>query len=287
MNAVVHDDTNCDLGEGPLWHPIREQLLWFDITNKALMTRNGAKKQTWHFDEMVSAAGWVSASELLIASESRLFVFDVDSGEDRFIADLEADLSSNRSNDGRADPWGGFWIGTMGKSSEHSAGSIYRYYRGAVERMFSDLTIPNAICFAPDQSYAYFTDTATQTIMRQALEPQDGWPTGAREAFIDLASEGLNPDGAVTDRDGNLWIALWGASRVACYGPDGAFKSSVSLPAAHVTCPAFGGSGLNSLYCTSARQGIATSELNGNASHGQTFRLDNLGPGRPEYQVIL
>ena len=134
----VHDETPCALGEGPLWHPERGQLFWFDIVGKRLHTREEGNTRTWQFEDHVSAAGWVSRNELLIASERELFLFDAETAEARHVCALEADNPVTRSNDGRADPWGGFWIGTMGKNAEPKAGAIYRCYRGELRRLHAD-----------------------------------------------------------------------------------------------------------------------------------------------------
>ena len=96
---MIFDDTVCELGEGPLWHPERNQLFWFDILGKCLHT----KGQHWQFEEHVSAAGWVSRDELLIASETALFRFNLETEEKEHVIDLEADNPVTRSNDGRAD----------------------------------------------------------------------------------------------------------------------------------------------------------------------------------------
>ena len=214
---MIHDETQCTLGEGPLWHPKRNELFWFDILGKRLH-RSG---EHWHFDGHVSAAGWVDDATLLVADAAGLFLFDLETGAREDLVALEADNPATRSNDGRADPHGGFWIGTMGIGAEPGAGAIYRYYRGEVRQLFAGLTIPNAICFSPDGGHAHFTDTPTRRIMRQRLSARDGWPEGEPEPWLDLAPEGLNPDGAVIDAEGNFWNAQWGAGRVACYDPDG------------------------------------------------------------------
>ena len=122
--STVFDDRPCELGEGPLWHPERQQLFWFDIIGKRLMTRDGQEPHSWAFDEHVSAAGWVDRDALLLASETGLWRFDLNTADRSLITPLEADNPVTRSNDGRADPWGGLWIGTMGKEAEPGAGSI-------------------------------------------------------------------------------------------------------------------------------------------------------------------
>lgn len=282
MTATVFDNRTCQLGEGPLWHPEREQLFWFDILNNRLLTQKEGVQTAWDFEERVSAAGWVDHDTLIMASETGLFRFDLNPGARTLLCALEADNAVTRSNDGRADPFGGFWIGTMGKSAEANAGAIYRYYKGELRQLFSDITITNAICFAPDGKTAYYSDTDTQTIMATELDSETGWPVGMPRVFVDLSGEDLNPDGAVVDADGNLWNAQWGAHRVACYAPDGSFVKAISFAAEQISCPAFGGADLSTLYATSAAV-----DLNG-AEEGKTFAID-LGDvrGQPEHQVIL
>mmetsp|Transcript_23678 Transcript_23678/g.42211 ORF Transcript_23678/g.42211 Transcript_23678/m.42211 type:complete len:278 (+) Transcript_23678:3744-4577(+) len=275
----VHSDQACQLGEGPLWHPERNTLFWFDILGKTLFCK-GETDEAWGFDEHVSAAGWVDHDTLLIASETALWTFDVTTGEQEFLAGLESDMPVTRSNDGRADPYGGFWIGTMGKEAEAYAGAIYRYYRGAVRRLFDRITIPNSICFSPDGRRAFYTDTMSRRIKTVALDDA-GWPTGKPSIFVDLRGEELNPDGSVVDAAGNLWNAQWGAGRVACYAPDGAFLKAVDVPTSQATCPAFGGADLTTMFVTSAAHGVVE------AQGGMTFATQIGVVGQREHQVIL
>lgn len=285
--ARLFDATRCDLGEGPLWHPERQQLFWFDVTQNRLHTVEDGATRTWTFDRRISAAGWVTNDELLIASERDLFLFDLTSGKDSTVAALEADDTTTRSNDGRVDPWGGMWIGTMGKSAEPQAGAIYRYYRGELRKLFPRITISNAISFCPNGDFAYFTDTPTRQVLRQALNPADGWPQGDPAVWLDLRDEGLNPDGAVVDAQGNFWNAQWGAHRVACYDPMGHFIEAVAFPPAHTSCPAFGGKDLSTLFCTSAKEGLTAEEIEENTTHGQTFAANDIATGQAEHRVIL
>ena len=276
MQVEVFDDQQCVLGEGPLWHPVRGELFWFDILSKKLMS----KTQDWAFEEFVSAAGWIDEDRLLIASETALFAFDLRDGSRVHVIDLDAENPVTRSNDGRADPQGGFWIGTMGKAAEPKAGAIYRYYRGELRKLFGNITISNSICFAPSGDRVYFTDTRLGKIMTMPLDT-DGWPTGAPAVFVDLTGEGLNPDGSVVDAKGCLWNAQWGASRLARYAPDGTFLSAVEIPAKQASCPAFGGADLRTLFVTSAADGLD------GADEGKTFAVQLDVQGQAEHQVVL
>lgn len=272
----VFDDRCCALGEGPLWQPERQQLFWFDILGKQLMTQG----QSWQFEEHVSAAGWIDHDTLLMASETCLFRFDLNSGARETVAPLETDNPITRSNDGRADPWGGFWIGTMGKNAEAGEGAIYRYYKGELRKLFDAITISNSICFDPDGIYACFADTTTQQIQSVALNDKNGWPSAEPRTYLNLRAEGLNPDGAVIDTQGRLWSAQWGSSRLACY-KDATLCETIDVPARQVSCPAFGGADLTMLYATTAAHGAQDSQ------GGMTFCSAVDVPGQREHRVIV
>lgn len=283
---MVFDDRRCELGEGPLWHPKRNQLYWFDILGKRLLTAGADGPQEWHFPHMVSAAGWLNAQEVLIASELALFRFNLETGTRTDVVALEADNPVTRSNDGRADPYGGFWIGTMGKRAEKGAGAIWRYYRGTLRKLYSGITIPNGISFPPGGQAAHYGDTATGRVMRVRLDA-DGWPRGEPEVYLDLLADGLNPDGAVCDANGRMWVAQWGAGRVACYGKDGALIETVGFDAPHTSCPAFGGEGMATLFCTTALEGMDAAARTSYPRAGMTFAASGVAQGVAEYQVIL
>ncbi|MBO9465379.1 SMP-30/gluconolactonase/LRE family protein [Tropicibacter sp. R15_0] len=282
MSASILSQTQCTLGEGPLWHPKLNCLFWFDILEHRLYQVKEGQERVWQFDRAVSAAGWVDETRLLIASERDLFVFDFETEAQTHLVDLEADNPVTRSNDGRADPLGGFWIGTMGYNAEPGAGAIYRFYKGELRKLFGEISISNAICFAPDGKHAFFTDTPTKLIKRVALDA-DGWPSGEAETWLDLNAEGVAPDGAVIDAAGNFWNAQWGASRVACYDPAGTFVEAVPYPATQISCPAFGGPELGTLFATSAATGLGDED----PLRGQVFAVQTAAQGQQEHQVLL
>lgn len=283
---MIFDNRPCELGEGPLWHPSLGQLFWFDILNGRMLSRQGDTPLQWQFDQMVSAAGWVSDREMIIASETALLRFDLATGESAPLAALEADNPKTRSNDGRADPMGGFWIGTMGKGAENGAGAIYRFYRGELRKLYGDITISNAICFAPDGRTAHFTDTVTSRVMRVSLD-NEGWPNAEPQVYLDLTADLSGPDGAVIDSAGNMWLAQWGAGRVACFDPAGHMLRHVAFDAPHTSCPSFGGPDLTTLHCTSALQGMDNAARAAHPHAGMVFAQLGVAKGQAEHQVIL
>lgn len=278
--SEIFDDRACLLGEGPLWHPVRQDLFWFDITSRKLHS----KARSWHFDLCVSAAGWIDKDSLLIASQIGLHRFDLTTGHlSAPLVGIESDNPVTRSNDGRADPWGGFWIGTMGFNAEKSAGAIYRYYQGELRVIAEQMSITNAICFTPDRRFAHYTDTPTACIMRRPLDPETGWPMAEAQVWADLSDAGLSPDGAVVDANGTLWAACWGAGAVVGFDTAGNEIARYTVPGRHSTCPAFGGPELSDLYVTSATQGIQGAL----GDNGKTFVLRGVAHGQQEHRVIL
>jgi sugar lactone lactonase YvrE len=287
MNVNTYDETICRLGEGPLWHPLRQELFWFDITGKKLYRRQRDQITNWQFAEHVSAAGWVDHDTLLVASQSSLSKFDIVSGKSEVVVLLDSDNPLTRSNDGRADPWGGFWIGTMGINAESEAGAIYRYYRGELRVLYEPITVSNSICFSPDRTYGYYSDTRRQIIWRQELNEADGWPVGEPKIYLDFTGTKFNPDGAVCDSDGYLWSAQWGSARLVRYTRQGNLDTVIILPTDHITCPAFGGSDLRTLFATSATQGLNDRRRAEQPLAGKTFSTIAEVAGQKEHQVIL
>ncbi|MFD1797891.1 SMP-30/gluconolactonase/LRE family protein [Paracoccus aurantiacus] len=278
----VFDDRPCELGEGAIWHPERGQFFWFDILGRRLLSRDASGPLEWRLDRMSSAAGWVDRDRFLIADETGLLLFDLRDESLRPLVAIEADDTATRSNDGRADRQGGFWIGTMGKGGEPDRGAIYRYYRGELRRLIAPISIPNAICFSPDGTTAYFADTAISRVWTWRLDA-DGWPVGEPALFLDLTDAGLSPDGAVIDSAGAFCVACWGAGKVVRFSRRGERLDEMPVGGAHSSCPSYGGSDLRDVLVTTALQDIRQPDR----FQGLTFITRASVPGLPEPRVLL
>ena len=138
-----------------------------------------------------------------------------------------------------------------GHKAEPSAGSIYHIRSGKTQLLHSNVTIPNSTCFTPDGSTGYFADSALNLVWRVELNSQTGLPISDRQVFISFDSNVI-PDGAIVDSQGNVWIALWGTSKVAAYRPDGSLLTELHVSASQVSCPAFGGANCSELRVTTA-----------------------------------
>lgn len=284
----VFDANPCTLGEGPTFDPESNTVWWFDIVDRNLLERNletGAT--TIHALPVVgSALAAIDAERQMLVCEDGLYIRNVADGALSLHTPLEADNNTTRSNDSRVHPCGAFWIGTMSKQGEPAAGSIYHYFRGEVRRIYSDITVSNAICFSADGATGYYSDTATGQIMRVDLDAATGLPVSEPVIFIDRRDDVAgNPDGAVVDADGLLWNARWGGACVTAFDASGACVETIALPVDNVTCPAFIGGG--KMIATSAIAHLNEQQLTEQPLAGQTFLLDRQFKTRYEPKVVL
>lgn len=282
--ATLFIDAGCTLAEGPLWHPLRQELLWFDIHNRLLLRADssGSIVGRHEFDRKVSAAAVIDRNTLLIAGAHALIRFDLVTEERQIVVRFEEDLPGNRSNDSRVNPAGGFWIGTMADDEAGPSGSVYQYRAGKLEKLFGNVKITNSICFSPDARIAYFADTATDKIMKCPMDPESGRPAGDWTLFADVGGHRGSPDGSVVDAEGYLWNARWGGSCVVRHAPDGSVSRIVEVPTPNVTCPAFGGPDNKTLFISTAANKASPDDGGGGIF---SIRLDV--PGQAEYPVKM
>lgn len=83
------------------------------------------------------------------------------------------------------------------------------------------------------------------------------------------------PDGMTIDSGGMLWIALWGGGAVGCWNPEtGDLLELIKLPVPNVTSCAFGGTNLNQLFITTAKEGLSKEELEMYPNSGDVFMAE-------------
>ena len=290
LKAELFVDSRCELGEGPFWHRHLDRLFWFDILNQTMLSAgaDGHVVDRITFKDVVAAAAVIDKNTLAVAQAGMLLRYDLLTDTSTPIVAIEADKPGNRTNDSRVDRTGGFWIGTMSRhgGQDKGAGAVYRYRAGELIQLMDNITIPNSTCFSPDGRIAYFADTMTGKILKCATDPATGLPVGEWTEFASTDGVG-GPDGAVTDSEGCVWSARWGASCVVRHTPDGKVDRIVELPTSNVTCPAFGGKDYKTLYITTAREHKTPEQLEAEPLAGSVFAINVDVPGLPEPDLVL
>jgi sugar lactone lactonase YvrE len=276
------NEIRAELGEGPVWHG--GELIWIDIEGRSVHVG----ERVFALPERVGCAWPCAQSEHLICGlESGLAFLDLASGRLEPIVDPEPEFPTTRFNDGKCDPRGRFWAGTMDMDEEQALGSLYMLDAGGnLRRQWQGVTVSNGLAWDPDGTTFYYIDSPTREVAAFDYDAESGGLTNRRVAIPIPDGEGF-PDGMTIDAEGMLWIALWGGWGVVRYDPKGGERlGKIDLPVEKVTSCCFGGTNLDELYVTTARIGLGEAELAAQPHAGGVFRIDAGVPGLPTVPAV-
>ncbi|UIN22382.1 SMP-30/gluconolactonase/LRE family protein [Herbaspirillum frisingense] len=288
MNAQLLVDGHHELGEGVLWCERSQTVFWTDIHASRLWShdpQSGATR-SWPMPERLCCFAFTADPErLLIGLASRLAFFNLGTGAITPICRIEDDLPTTRLNDGRCDRQGRFVFGTLNEDAGRAPiASFYRLNADlSLERLpLPGIAISNSICFSPDGTRMYHCDSMEGKIMVCDYDPASG-AIAHQRVFADLAQQPGGPDGSTVDADGHVWNAQWGGARVVRFAPDGRIDRIVDMPTAQPSCVAFGGAALDTLFVTSAHEGMSARQREQDALAGALFAVPETGVrGLPE-----
>lgn len=251
------------LGESPIWSSVEQRLYFVDVRRPALhrLDPSIGKLETWIMPETVSAVAMRASGGVVLSMQSGLFAFNPGSGDLQVLVSVSEGHAENRLNDTRCDRTGCIWFGTMWDFGLRTTGALYRVAPDlSITRLRDGITIPNALCFSPNDRTLYSADTPTGRIQSADLDIG----SGALGSWTDFGSAdavpGL-PDGATVDAEGFLWNARVKGGCLARFAPDGRLDRIVRLPTMMPTSCAFGGPDLDTLYVTTATQGLDAAAL--------------------------
>ncbi len=220
------------------------------------------------------------------AFESGFALFDPDNGIPGAILRPEGLSQGLRLNDGRVDPMGRFWAGSMVETAADAAAArLYSLGNGTLRTHARGLGIANGLCWSPDATWLYLADSAQQVIWRYAYDLATGAISGRAE-FARTSGQ-VCPDGAAIDTAGCIWSAQWDGGAVVRYTPDGRIDRVIHLPVSRPTCVSFGGDDFGFLFVTTARTGLDSHALATQAGAGDVFVYNVHAQGMPEQQFDL
>lgn len=259
MKAAELLKSKASLGEGPLWLPQTNELMWVDI-NKGEVHCFGLKNK---IDDIVyhgvktSCIVSVSENEFLIADTNKFVKCNKKTNTHSPYLEIDFKDSNIRFNDGKIDPNGNFWIGTMDMDASPNKGSLYRIDSNKnVTEVLPNITISNGLAWALDGKTMYYIDSYDHAVY--AFDFNEKSEISNQRVAFEVAKELGTPDGMTIDSNGNLWIAMWGGSAVICWNPkSGQILDRIEVPAPHVTSCVFGGKEMNTLFITTAREGLS------------------------------
>lgn len=280
--CIVRDEE--ELGESPVWSVDEGVLYWVDVRAPEIHCFDPAsgEHRKWDMPAQVGSIGLAQGGRLIAALRSGFHFFDPASGKLVPILDPEANKPETRLNDGKVDRAGRFWCGSMADPDRAPVGVLYRLEAsGACVATEDGITIPNALCWSPDDRVMYFADSLERVIRVYDFDAAAGTMSN-RRVFAEVAAADGVPDGATVDAEGYLWSAHMRGGRVTRYAPDGRIDRVITLPCENATSCCFGGPDLDVLYITTARQRLTDDELANQPLAGSLFAAKVGVKGLPE-----
>ena len=279
------------LGESPLWHPGEQVLYHCDIPGHTLNRFDPASSAHahWRFDTDVACCAPMLDGALLLAMRDGLWRFDPATGQRSALAEPPYDMATERFNDGKCDPRGRFWVGTIYEPRDPPNAALYRFSDGVLTRQADRITVSNGLAWSPDGRTMYWSDTQAHSVYAFDFDPASGG-LSQRRVFANFAAKqpgesldayGGRPDGAAVDVEGCYWVAMFEGQRLLRLSPDGALLREVRLPVRCPTMPCFGGADLKTLYITTARENRPVAELAAQPLAGCVLSLRVDVPGLP------
>ena len=284
-NFDLFSDYSCELGEGPFWDPMSNGLLWVDIIGKKILQQ--PYDQTG--PNVINLAGnpgcavLSNEGEVIAAINNSISLIDGIGSPLKVLAETN-EGSGLRFNDGKCDPSGRFWVGSMDRNEKAPLGSLYswRDSEGLVERE-KGVTVSNGMGWSPEQGLFYYIDSPTREVRVYDFDLSTGSIKNKR-TFITFGQEDGFPDGMTIDNEGRLWIAFWGGAKIMCVNPDSkAIEEVINFPVSKITSCAFGGDRLEQLFVTSAKVDVNERD---EPLAGKTFVFSPGISGAPSYQLL-
>lgn len=274
--------TASPLGETPVWSAAEARLYWIDCPTARVHRfdpASGADEVLpLGLDDYLGSIALVEGGGLLALCGKRLLRWRPGETELELLAEVEPTKPDNRPNDGKVDPEGRFWFGTMHKDAAEPTGALYSFMDGRVFEHDQAFSCANGLGWSPDGETFYFVDMMPGHILAYDFDRQHGRVARRRIlASVDPA-EGW-PDGLCVDAEGGLWVAHWDGWCLSHFAPDGKRTRKLELPVPRPTCPSFGGPDLKTLFVTSAAEGLEPAVAAKAPLSGSLFAFEPEVPG--------
>ncbi|MGB8366557.1 MAG: SMP-30/gluconolactonase/LRE family protein [Rhizomicrobium sp.] len=284
MRIARVETRRCRGGEGPLWDPADQALYFIDNTGQKVHRFDPAAGATrsWDMPCVITALALRQDGGAVVTLRSGIHTFDFETGALELLSPLDAPPPFV-FNDGKVDRRGRFLIGasTANFANPTPDGGLYRLdpdHRLSV--LDTGVHFSNGPCWSPDDTTFYFSDSFLYTAYAYDYDIETGEVTNKRP-FVNTRELGGLPDGATVDRDGLVWIAIYGAGKVAAFRPDGRLERVVEMPVRLVSSVMFGGSNLDQLYVATIEHGALGEPSEEGA--GDVYVIEGLGArGVPE-----
>lgn len=278
--------SRAELAEGPTW--FEGALWWIDIqagTLNRLDPATGANSARGMGEMLGAASPSKKSGEWVLALQNGFALLDWNTGKLTRLGDPEKDRPGNRFNDGKCDPQGRFWAGTLNFEGTPQQSGLYVLTPDKeIRTAFSPVSLSNGLGWTADGGTMFYIDTIAQRIYAFDFNGELGTISNSR-VLLEVPNELGHPDGMCMDANDNLWVALWGGSAVICVdGKTGQILGKIGTPAEQTSCCCFGGENYDELYITSAWQGMPLKKRLAQPLAGCIFRVRPGVRGLPPFR---
>ncbi|MEQ7155146.1 SMP-30/gluconolactonase/LRE family protein [Brevundimonas aurifodinae] len=270
------------LGEGPVWLPSSNTLMWVDILSPAVHASDvtTGETRTRPMAELIGSIAPRKDGGFVVASQSRLELYNSDFEQPQTVA-APVSMAGHRFNDGKCDAKGRFWVGSIGLDVTPGEGSLFCLDTdGRLRVVETGFDLCNGMGWSPDSSRFYFVDSGKRVIYAYDFDLEAGTISN-RITLVEFEPGTGNPDGLAVDADGFIWCAMWDGWCVQRFSPEGHLDRSITVPVPRPTSCAFGGEDLRTLFITSARIRLSAMQLAAAPLSGSVFAIDAATPGSP------
>ncbi|MFE7423503.1 SMP-30/gluconolactonase/LRE family protein [Rhodococcus sp. NPDC057529] len=276
------------LGESPIWDPDTRTLIRVDCERGFLIWLDvESGDQIIHdMGDEVGYAAFAKSGEALVTVGQSLVAVAKDGTRRTISSSIDQRFGeSGRYNDGKCDPHGRMFAGTLDKTFS-GQGGFYRFDdAGRAQKLFGGVNVSNGLDWDVERKLMYWTDSIDYRIDAFDYDGETGEISGRRPFVHFDKSEGM-PDGMTLDAEGGLWVAMFQGSAIRRYAPDGSLSAVVEVPTSCPTSIIIGGLDGKTAFVTSSYSWLKDDEKLNQPMGGGVLTFDagvqGVVPGRVE-----
>ena len=252
----------CELGEGTLWVKEHNSIYFVDVKKKKFFSIDikKNKKKIFYVNKEIGFLAHIKGYIFILGLQGELRIQNIKTKKIIKSIFIEQDLKLNRINDGKTDPAGNLWFGTMDNLERKiEKGSLYKLDKKLnLTKIDKNYRITNGPAFI-DQYNFYHTDSSKKKIYKIRIDKKD--KIISKKIFKKFLPSDGSPDGMTLDKNKNLWVAHYHGARISVFNSKAKLIHLINMPALNITNCAFGGQKNDEIFITTAKKGMKKAEL--------------------------
>ena len=282
--------SKCILGEGTLWVKEHNTIYFVDIKKKKIYAYNVKTKKTniTNVNKPIGFIAHIKKYNFILGLQGELRIVDLKLKKIIRSMDVEKNLPNNRINDGKTDPFGRLWFGTMDNfEKSNDKGSLYCLDKNfKLHKVDKNYIITNGPAFLSKDNF-YHTDSRKKIIYKIKIDKN--YNILKKKIFIKFKSEEGSPDGMTLDKKNNLWVCHFNGACISVFNKKGEKIHRINLPAKNITNCTFGGPNNNELFVSSATKSMSKKDQKKYRYSGSFFsvKTNMKGKSSKSYKISL